>query len=59
MKTEKETAEVYNNFFGNVVKNLNISWYSDFDPVTEKVKDPTLKAILKYEKQPNISGDQN
>ena len=24
-KTEKETAEVFNNFFGNIVKNLNIS----------------------------------
>ena len=24
-KTEKEKAEVFNNFFGNIVKNLNIS----------------------------------
>ena len=54
VKTEKETAEVFNNFFGNIVKNLNISQYSDFDPIIEKVKDPTLKAILKYEKHPSI-----
>ena len=47
VKTEKETAEVFNNFFGNIVKNLNISQYSGFDPIIEKVKDPTLKAILK------------
>ena len=54
VKTEKETAEVFKNFFGNIVKNLNISQYSDFDPIIEKDKDPTLKAILKYEKHPSI-----
>ena len=54
VKTEKETAEVFNNLFGNIVKNLNISQYSDFDPIIENVKDPTFKAILKYEKHPSI-----
>ena len=54
VKTEKETAEVFNIFLGNIVKNLNISQYSDFDPMIEKVKDPTLKATLKYEKHPSI-----
>ena len=48
MKIEKGTAEDFNNFFSNIVKNLNISLYSDFDPVIENVKDPTLEAILKY-----------
>ena len=54
VKTEKETAEVLNTFFGNIVKNLNILEYSDFDPIIENVKDPTLKAILKYEKHPSV-----
>ena len=54
VKTEKETAEVFNNFFGNIVKNLYISQYSDFDLIIENVKDPTLKAILKYEKHSSI-----
>ena len=54
VKTEKETAEVLNNYFGNIVKYLNISQYSDFDPIIENVKDPTLKATLKYEKHPSI-----
>ena len=54
VKTEKETAEVFNDFFRNFVKNLNISQYSDFDPIIENVKDPTLKAILKYDKHPSI-----
>ena len=38
VKTEKGTAEVFNNFFGNIVRNLNISLYSDFDPIIENVK---------------------
>ena len=46
METEKRTAQVFNNFFGIIVKNLNISQYSDYDPIIESVKDPTLKAIL-------------
>ena len=54
VKTEKDTAEVFNNFFGNIVKKFNISQHPDSDPIIEKVKDPTLKAILKYEKQPSI-----
>ena len=54
VKTEKGAAEVFNKFFGNIVKNLNISQYSDFDPIIENVKDPTLKAILKYKKHPSI-----
>ena len=54
VKIEKGTAEVFNNFFGNIVKNLNISQYSDFDPIIENVKDPTLKAILKYKNHSSI-----
>ena len=54
VKTEKGTAEVSNNFFGNIVKNLNISQYSDFDPSVENVKNASLKAILKYKKHPSI-----
>ena len=54
VRTEKETGETFENFFGNIVKNLNISHYSDFDHIIENVKDPTLKAILKYEKHPSI-----
>ena len=34
VKTEKETAEVFHNFFGNI----DISQYSDFDPIIDNVK---------------------
>ena len=54
LETEKGTAEVFNNIFGNILKNHNISQYSDLDPILENVKDPTLKAILKYKKHPSI-----
>ena len=54
VKTEKGTAVVFNYFVGNIVKNIKISQYSDFDPVIDNVKDPTLKAILKYKKHPSI-----
>ena len=59
VKTEKETAEVFNYFFGNIVKNLNISQYFDLDFVIENIKDPTLKAILKYKKHPSILAIRN
>ena len=38
----------------NIVKNLNVSRYSDFDPTIENVKDPTFKTIHKYKKHPRI-----
>ena len=48
LKTESETAETLNSFFSNIVKNLNISRYNEFNPVTENIADPTVKAIFKY-----------
>ena len=49
-----EQLRFLKNFFFNIVKNLNISQYCDFDPTIENVKDPTLKAILIYEKHPSV-----
>ena len=54
MNTEKGIVEVFNMFFASIIKNLNISQYSDFDPIAEKVKDSILKAILKYKEHPSI-----
>ena len=47
-KLKKKQLSFFNNFFGNILKNLYISQYSDFDSIIENVNDPTLKAILKY-----------
>ena len=54
VKTEKETAEIFNSLFGNIVKNVNISQYSDFDPIIENVKDLTIKGILRYKKHTSV-----
>ena len=54
LKTDSETAETLNSFFSNIVKNLTISRYSEFDSVTEKIADPTPKAIFKYKDHPSI-----
>ena len=54
MNTEKGRVEVFNMFFANIIKNLNISQFSDFDSIAEKVKDSTLKAILKYKEHHSI-----
>ena len=59
LKTHLETAEVLNTFFGNIVKNLEINQYSNFDPVINHIKDTTLRAILKYKDHPSILAIQN
>ena len=59
LKTVLETVEVLNTFLGNIVKNLEINLYSNFDPVTNNVKDLTLRAILKYKDHPSILAIQN
>ena len=45
LKLESETAETLNIFFSNTVKNLNISRYSEFDPLTENIADTTFKYL--------------
>ena len=54
VRTKKGTAEAFTTFFGNIVTNLNISQYFDFDLIIENVKDQTLNAILKFKKHPSI-----
>ena len=58
LKIDLEIAEVSNTFYGNIVKNLGIK-YSVFDPMIDKVKDPTLRAIVKYTDHPVILAIQN
>ena len=58
-KTDLETAEVLNTFFGNIVKNLEINQYWNFDPVINHFKDSNLKAILKYKDHTRILAIQN
>ena len=44
---DKAIAEVFNNFFINIVQNLKISIENDFDTNFLKAEDPVLNAISK------------
>ena len=46
VKTDLETAEVLNNVFSKIVQNLDISRYSNGEPLVSNSSDATLKAIL-------------
>ena len=59
LKTDLETVETSNTFFGNIVKNLELIQYSNFDPVVNHVKNPTLRALLKYKDHPSILAIKN
>ena len=59
VKTDPETAAVLNNFFSNIVKNLDISRYSNDEPLVSINYNATLKAILKYKNHLNIMAIQN
>ena len=39
----KDSRSFKYTFFANIVKNLEINQLSNFDPVVNNVKDPTLK----------------
>ena len=54
LKSESETAEVFNNFFSNIVKNLKIPEYKNLNTNIENVKDPVFRAILKYKNHLSI-----
>ena len=42
------------NFFSNIVKKLNIPKFNSNNSVTENIKDPVFKVILKYKNHPSI-----
>ena len=52
--TEQDTAIVLNTFFSNVVTNLNITKYTDYDPIANNISDPILKVIVRYRIHPSI-----
>ena len=54
INSKSKTAKVLNEFFSNIVKNLKIPEYENLNCNFEKVKDPVLKAILKYRNHPSI-----
>ena len=55
IKSDSKTAETLNNFFSNIVQNLNIARYTSEEPFIKNIQDPTLKAILKYRNHPSFT----
>ena len=45
---DKEIADVFNNFFVNIVSDLEIPIIQNYDMCFEKTEDPVLNAIKKY-----------
>ena len=54
LTSESETAETLNNFFSKMVKKLDIPNFNSNNSVTDNIKDPVFKAILKYKNYPSI-----
>ena len=54
IRSDKETAKVLNEFFANVVTNLNIPQFNQIDRTSENIRDPVIKAIVKYRAHPSI-----
>ena len=53
-------TKVLINFFSNIVQNnLDISRYSNDEPLVSYTNDTTLKEILKYRNRPSITSSQN
>ena len=50
-----QVANIFNELFANVVKNLNITINADILSDTKGIDDPVLIATEKYKKHPSIS----
>ena len=54
IKTNQTNANMLNNFFSNIVKNPEIPQYNQVDTICQNIKDPVIKAIIKYRNHPSI-----
>ena len=54
IKSEEEVANIFSNFFVNIVPNLGIKTQHEFLNTTDNSQDPIENAICKYENHPSI-----
>ena len=59
VKTDLETAQILNKIFSNIVQNLDISRYSNDEPLVSNNNYATLKALLKYRNRSSIIAIQS
>ena len=54
LSEEDAVSETLNNFYSNIITNLNIPEYEDTTTQVNELEDPILKAIEKYKNHPSI-----
>ena len=54
IKKNQANARVFNNFFSNIIANLDIPQYNQIDPICQNIKDPAINAIIKCRNRPSI-----
>ena len=54
MSEDEIIAETFNKFFGNIIKNLNISINSEVLEDVSMMQDPIIASIEKYKRRPSI-----
>ena len=54
IKIDQTNPKIMNNFFSDIIKNLEILQYNQVRPICQNIKDPVIKAIIKYRNHPNI-----
>ena len=54
VSSKKNTTQLLNTFFSNVVANVNILEYNQCDPIAGNIDDLIIKFIVKYRNQPSI-----
>ena len=54
LMTDIKITKMLSDFFSNTIKTVGIPKFNQSDPVSDKVNDPPMKAILKYRKHPSI-----
>ena len=54
IEDDNKISEIFNDFFTNAVKNLNIEIDQNILNNVDDIEDPILKAIKKYQKHPSI-----
>ena len=54
LSEDEKIAETFNKFFGNIIKNLNISISSEVLENVSMIQDPIIAAIEKCKRHPSI-----
>ena len=54
LSEDEKIADTFNNFFSNIIKNLNISINSEVLEDVSMIQDPIIAAIEKYKRHPSI-----